>query len=41
MENKISFKMKLVISFFMFYLLPLVVVTSIGFNVMTKQFEKT
>lgn len=40
MENKISFKMKLVISFFMFYLLPLVVVTSIGFNVMTKQLKK-
>lgn len=39
-ENKISFKKKLVVSFFLFYMLPLILTASVGFGLMTNQLKK-
>lgn len=38
--EKISFKKKLVFSFFLFYMLPLILVASIGFGLMTNQLKQ-
>lgn len=38
--EKISFKKKLVFSFFLFYMLPLILAASIGFGLMTNQLKQ-
>lgn len=40
MLDKISFKKKLVLSFFFFYMLPLILAASIGFGMMTNQLKQ-